>query len=84
MSNPEHYTVGWVCAVVAEYVAAQAFLDREHDRPEKLSSGDNNDYTLGEIGGHNVVIGVLPDGEYGIGGGAMISVLGRHSGQRFS
>ncbi|KAN0071626.1 hypothetical protein V8E54_010222 [Elaphomyces granulatus] len=66
MSNPEHYTVGWVCAVVAEYVAAQAFLDREHDRPEKLSSGDNNDYTLGEIRGHNVVIATLPDGQYGI------------------
>ena len=48
MSNPEDYTVGWICALVTEYVAAQAFLDREHDRPEKLSASDNNDYTLGE------------------------------------
>ena len=35
MSNPKDYTVGWICAIVTEYVAAQAFLDREHDRPEE-------------------------------------------------
>jgi hypothetical protein len=62
MSNPKDYTVGWICAIVPEYVAAQAFLDKEHGRPEKLSPGDNNDYALGEIAGHNVVIAVLPDG----------------------
>jgi nucleoside phosphorylase len=66
MSNPKDYTVGWICAVHTEYVAAQAFLDREHDRPEELAPNDNNDYTLGEIGGHKIVIAVLPDGEYGI------------------
>src|SRR4029077_850782 len=65
MSNPKVYTVGWICAIVPEYVAAQAFLDKEHGRPEKLSPGDNNDYALGEIAGHNVVSAVLPDGEYG-------------------
>ena len=73
MSNPKDYTVGWICAIVTEYVAAQAFLDREHDRPEKLPSGDNNDYTLGEIGGHNVVIATLPDGEYGISSAATVA-----------
>ena len=60
------YTVGWICAVVTEYVAVQAFLHKEHDRPENFSAGDNNDYTLGGIGGHNVVLVTLPDGEYGI------------------
>jgi nucleoside phosphorylase len=73
MSNPKDYTVGWICAIVPEYVAAQAFLDREHDRPEKLSSGDNNDYMLGEIGGHNIVIATLPDGEYGISSAATVA-----------
>ena len=34
MSNPEDYTVGWICAIATEYVAAQVFLDREHDRSE--------------------------------------------------
>ena len=73
MSNPKDYTVGWICAVVTEYVAAQVFLDREHDRPENLSAGDNNDYTLGEIGGHNVVLVTLPDGEYGISSAATVA-----------
>jgi hypothetical protein len=31
MSNPEDYTVGWICAITTEYVAAQAFLDEKHD-----------------------------------------------------
>jgi hypothetical protein len=36
----------------------QAFLDKEHDRPETLSPGDNNNnYALGRID-------VLPSGEY--------------------
>ena len=52
-----HYTVGWICAVPTEYVAAQAFLDEKHDRPEYVHPHDYNDYTLGRIGRHNVVIG---------------------------
>jgi hypothetical protein len=30
-----------------------------------VSRHDNNNYTLGKVGNHNVVITVLPDGEYG-------------------
>jgi nucleoside phosphorylase len=66
MSNREDYTVGWICAISTEYVAAQAFLDEKHKGLEYLSSNDNNDYTLGKVGKHNVVIAVLPDGEYGL------------------
>lgn len=66
MSDPGNYTVGWICAIRSEYVAAQAFLDEKHGRPENVSPHDNNDYTLGRIGKHNVVIAVLPYGEYGI------------------
>ena len=73
MSNPEDYTVGWICAVVTEYVAAQVFLDRKHGRPENLSASDNNDYTLGEMGGHNVVLATLPDGEYSIASAATVA-----------
>jgi nucleoside phosphorylase len=61
----EDYTVGWICAITTEYVAAQAFLDEGHEEPEYVSPNDNNDYTLGKVGKHNVVIAVLPDGEYG-------------------
>src|SRR4029077_4928088 len=73
MSNPKVYTVGWICAIVAEYVAEQAFLDEIHGRPEKLSPGDNNDYALGEIAGHNVVVAVLPHGEYGTSSAAGVA-----------
>jgi nucleoside phosphorylase len=66
MSNPNDYTVGWICAISTEYVAAQAFLDENHERPEYVSPNNNNDYTLGKLGKYNVVIAVLPDGEYGI------------------
>ncbi|KAL2808625.1 purine and uridine phosphorylase, partial [Aspergillus granulosus] len=66
------YTVGWICAIVTEYAAAQEFLDEEHEAPV-LSPSDTNDYTLGKIGKHNVVIAVLPDGEYGTAPAAMVA-----------
>lgn len=65
MSDPKEYTIGWICAISTEYTAAQAFLDEKHPAPEPLSPADNNDYTVGRIGRHKVVIAVLPDGEYG-------------------
>lgn len=61
----EAYTVGWICAISTEYVAAGVFLDDEHENPESIAQHDNNNYKLGRIGKHNVVIAVLPDGEYG-------------------
>ncbi|KAK8252152.1 hypothetical protein IWZ00DRAFT_488577 [Phyllosticta capitalensis] len=66
MSDPKIYTVGWICAVHTEYTAARQFLDEEHDGPLHVSPNDNNDYTLGKIKHHNVVIAVLPDGAYGL------------------
>ena len=73
MSNPNDYTVGWICAISTEYVAAQAFLDERHEGPEYLSLNDNNDYTLGKVGKHSVVMAVLPDGEYGTASAAMVA-----------
>ncbi|OPB46456.1 hypothetical protein A0O28_0065770 [Trichoderma guizhouense] len=73
MPNPENYTVGWICAISTEYVAARAFLDEKHDGPEYVSPNDNNDYTLGTFGKHNVVIAVLPDGEYGTASAAIVA-----------
>lgn len=66
MSDPNLYTVGWICALSTEFVAAQAFLDDSHPPPENLPPSDNNTYKLGRIGHHNVVIAVLPNGEYGL------------------
>lgn len=66
MLDRTDYTVGWICAITTEYVAAQEFLDEEHEGPELVPRNDNNDYTLERVGKHNVVIAVLPYGKYGI------------------
>ncbi|KUL81353.1 hypothetical protein ZTR_11402 [Talaromyces verruculosus] len=79
MSNPRDYTVGWICALSTEYVAAQEFLDDEHEPPEFVSPNDTNDYTLGRLGKHNVVIAVLPDGEYGTASAASVATNMLHS-----
>jgi nucleoside phosphorylase len=71
MSNTNDYTIGWICAITTEYVAAKEFLDEQHKGPDYISPNDNNEYTLGKIGKHNVVIAVLPDGEYGIASAAV-------------
>ncbi|GKT44261.1 vegetative incompatibility protein HET-E-1 [Colletotrichum spaethianum] len=79
MSNPEDYTVGWICAITTEFVAAQAFLDERHDTPTRLASNDSNNYALGKLSGHNVVIAVLPHGEYGTTSAAVVAKDMLHS-----
>ncbi|KAJ5305108.1 uncharacterized protein N7443_004768, partial [Penicillium atrosanguineum] len=73
MSDPARYTVGLICALSVEYIAAREFLDEEHDKPSFVSPNDANDYTLGKIGKHNVVIAKLPDGEYGTASAASVA-----------
>jgi hypothetical protein len=65
MSDARNYTAGWICAISTEHAAAQDVLDEEHPGPNYVTAHDHNDYTLGRIGLHNVVIAVLPDGEHG-------------------
>ncbi|KAF6785754.1 pfs domain-containing protein [Colletotrichum sojae] len=64
MPAPEEFTVGWICALSNEYVAARAFLDETYEDQGDRAPGDDNDYTLGRIKGHNVVVAVMPDGDY--------------------
>lgn len=63
---PDAYSVGWICAILPEFVAAETFLDEKHDRVELNSPNDSNTYLLGRMCGHNVVIAVLPNGKYGL------------------
>lgn len=74
MSDPSSYSVGWICALPVEYVAARVFLDNKHESPAFISPNDTNDYTLGEIHGHKVAIAVLPDGEYGTASAAAVGM----------
>ncbi|KAI3571455.1 hypothetical protein IWW34DRAFT_838702 [Fusarium oxysporum f. sp. albedinis] len=73
MSNPQKYTVGWICAVTTEFVAARAFFDEKHDQLETIADNDNNNYALGKIGKHNVVMAVLPKSEYGTTSAATVA-----------
>ena len=66
------YIVGWVCALPKELIAATAMLDETHpDLPKPLN--DQNAYTLGRIGEHNVVIACLPKGEIGNNNSAIVA-----------
>jgi hypothetical protein len=54
----DDYTVGWICPLEVEQIAALEMLDEEHERlPQPLT--DHNVYNLGNIAGHNVVIAGL-------------------------
>ena len=58
------YTVGWLCALSVELATARAMLDQEHpDLPSH--NHDQNTYTLGSMGKHNVVLACLPMGVSG-------------------
>jgi nucleoside phosphorylase len=69
------YTVGWICALPAEYTAAQVFLDIKYPQPDSTGNGpgDDNHYTHGSVAGHNVVIAVLPGGDYGTASAANVA-----------
>ncbi|KAF7535702.1 hypothetical protein G7054_g5189 [Neopestalotiopsis clavispora] len=73
MSDPEIYTVGWICALEIELVAAASFLDEEYEDAADLPVHDNNSYVLGRIGKHNVVIAALPNGQYGLVSAATVA-----------
>lgn len=67
------YTVGWICAVQTEYVVACELLDEEHPPLPTTSLQDDNVYTLGRIGDHNVVMACLPKGQYGLTSAASVA-----------
>src|SRR5271155_3004567 len=71
--RPQDYQVGWICAVQTEYVVACELLDEEHPSQPRSSPHDNNAYTFGRIGHHNVVIACLPRGRYGITSAASVA-----------
>ncbi|EPS39694.1 hypothetical protein H072_6511 [Dactylellina haptotyla CBS 200.50] len=69
------YYVGWVCALPKEHVAATAMLDERHTiLPKPPNSHDDNTYTLGSMGNHNVVIACLPKGKTGTVSAAGVAV----------
>ena len=72
------YTVGWICALPTEFIAAQAMLDERHEElPNKTH--DQNNYALGRIGDHNIVIACLPKHQIGTSSAATVAITMRFS-----
>ncbi|KAF4810633.1 Ankyrin repeat domain-containing protein 50 [Colletotrichum siamense] len=68
LSNPTEYSVGFITALANELTAVEAMLDEEHGSPLNFvqHERDDNCYTWGRMGVHNVVIASLPEGRYGL------------------
>jgi nucleoside phosphorylase len=61
-TDPEAYTIGWICALPTESIAAQLVLDEEFEAVNITDSRDTNSYQYGRIKDHYVVIAILPSG----------------------
>jgi undecaprenyl pyrophosphate phosphatase UppP len=66
------YQIGIICALVTEKAAMVAILDETHSKLKKQYS-NKNEYTLGRIRVHNVVIACLPAGLIGNSPAAIIA-----------
>lgn len=66
------YRIGVVCALPLEKAAVVAMLDEKHD-PLKPIEGDENSYTLGRIGIHNIIVACLPAGIVGTNPAATVA-----------
>lgn len=81
----EEYKVGWVCALPKELAAARAILDEEHGPIPSQDERDHNNYVLGRVHNHNVVIACLPAGVDGNNAAATVAanMLRTFTGLRF-
>lgn len=66
------YSVGIICALAVEKAAFVAMLDEEHE-PLPTPKSDDNSYTFGRIGEHNVVAACLPAGVMGNNSAATVA-----------
>jgi len=81
----EQYQVGVVCALPDEMSAAIATLDERHRQITGQDKRDSNNYVLGRVHEHNVVIACLPAGVYGTVSAARVAndMLRTFTGLRF-
>lgn len=63
--GPSAYAIGMICSRAMELVAVRALLDEEYGRPIDLPRWDHNQYILGRIGVHHVVIAAFSQSGYG-------------------
>ncbi|KAL6797519.1 WD40-repeat-containing domain protein [Trichoderma sp. SZMC 28013] len=67
----DDYMIGWICKLPRDWLAASAMLDETHPSIEKPSN-DLNNYTMGSIYDHSIVIACPPDEEIGNNSAAAI------------
>lgn len=65
------YTVGIICLHEKQLRALRFLLDSVHSQLP-VSNRDTNDYILGKMGGHNVVVTCLPSTQYGTSAAAAL------------
>ena len=65
------YTIAWICALPLEMAAARAMLDEVHEGL-CTHTDDSNNYVLGSINEHNIVIACLPEAQYGTNNAAIV------------
>ncbi|KAF9871998.1 hypothetical protein CkaCkLH20_10630 [Colletotrichum karsti] len=63
--QPEDYQIGWIYALQLELTAAKVFFDKEYPQPQDAAQNDNNNYVLGRMGKHHIVVAGLPLGQTG-------------------
>ena len=61
-----------ICALAIEKAAVVAMLDEIHPKLKEVN-GDENEYTFGRIGSHNVVVACLPAGLMGNSPAAIVA-----------
>ncbi|WXC54083.1 hypothetical protein SNK03_000088 [Fusarium graminearum] len=68
LESPELYAIGWIAALPLEFAAAKAMLEDVHSPPERFEQNpsDDNLYTWGRVGVHNIVLALLPSGTFGV------------------
>jgi nucleoside phosphorylase len=81
----EQYQLGVVCALPQEMTAAIAILDERHQPIISQDTLDPNNYVLGRVHEHDVVIACLPSGIYGTNAAARVArdMLRTFNGLRF-
>lgn len=60
----EAYTIGWICTSMNDLAAARAVMDEVHSRLPQHPA-DKNDYILGSVNGHNIVVTSLSTAQAG-------------------
>jgi hypothetical protein len=74
----QDYKVRWICVLSTELTTAMVMLDEEYP-PLSQHAQDDNLYTLGRIGEHNVVIACLSAGQMGNNSAATVTAKMRYS-----